>query len=87
MSPERGSSGSEGTKLGGGAIATIGGVGVLIVFMLQNTEKATLKFLVWDFQWPVWLLVLLSALVGAFVWFGLGVIRRHNRRKERRANR
>jgi len=87
MSPERDSSGSEGTKLGGGAIATIGGVGLLIIFMLQNTEKAPLKFLVWKFTWPVWLLVLLSALVGAFVWFGLGVIRRHNRRKERRANR
>jgi uncharacterized integral membrane protein len=87
MSPERDSSGSEGTKLGGGAIATLGGVGVLIIFMLQNTEKARLKFLVWEFEWPVWLLVLLSALVGAFVWFGLGVIRRHNRRKERRDNR
>ena len=88
MSPERdSSSSSEGTKLGGGAIATLGGVGVLIIFMLQNTEKATLKFLVWDFTWSVWLLVLVSALLGAFVWFGLGVIRRHNRRKERRANR
>ena len=87
MSPERDSSSSEGTKLGGGAIATLGGVGVLIIFMLQNTEKATLKFLVWDFTWSVWLLVLVSALLGAFVWFGLGVIRRHNRRKERRADR
>ena len=90
MSPERDSSGtssSEGTKLGGGAIATLGGLGVLLIFMLQNTEKATLTFLFWDFEWPLWLLVLVSALVGAFVWFGLGVIRRHNRRKERRADR
>jgi hypothetical protein len=28
-----------------------------------------------------------SALVGALVWFGLGVLRRHRRRKERRAAR
>jgi uncharacterized integral membrane protein len=33
---------------------------------------------------PVWLLTLASALVGAVIWFGLGVLRRHRRRVERR---
>jgi uncharacterized integral membrane protein len=73
-----------GTRLGGGAIATLTGVGALAVFMIQNTEDVTVSFLVWDFTWPVWLLVLVAALFGALVWFGLGVLRRHRRRVERR---
>jgi uncharacterized integral membrane protein len=74
-------------KLGGGAIASLAGVGALAVFMGQNTKDVTVKFLVWEFTWPVWLLVLISALIGALVWFGLGVLRRHRRRVERRAAR
>jgi uncharacterized integral membrane protein len=87
MSPDNGKDGDGGLKLSGGAIASLSGVALLVIFMLQNTERAPLRFLVWKFTWPVWLLVLLSALLGAFVWFGLGVLRRHNRRKERRADR
>jgi uncharacterized integral membrane protein len=78
---------TERRKLGGGAIATLGGLGVLLIFMLQNTEDVTIDFLVWDFTWPVWLLTLGAAVVGALVWFGLGVLRRHRRRKDRRADR
>jgi uncharacterized integral membrane protein len=44
----------------------------------------TLDFLVWSFTWPLWLLVLVSALVGALIWLGLGVLRRHRRRVARR---
>jgi uncharacterized integral membrane protein len=77
----------EGARLGGGAIATIAGAGALGVFMVQNTEDVTVSFLVWDFTWPLWLLVLVSALIGAFVWFGVGVVRRHRRRVERRDDR
>jgi uncharacterized integral membrane protein len=74
-------------RLGGGAIASLTGLGALIVFMVQNTDDVTVKFLVWDFTWPIWLLTLVAALIGAMVWFGLGVLRRHRRRKERRASR
>ena len=74
-------------KLGGGAIASLSGVAVLAIFMVQNTDDVTVKFLFWDFTWPVWLLTLVAALVGAVVWLGLGVLRRHRRRKERRENR
>jgi len=74
-------------RLGGGAIASLGGVAVLVIFMLQNTDDVTIEFLVWDFTWPVWLLTLAAAVVGAFVWLGLGVLRRHRRRKERRDDR
>ena len=78
---------SDQRKLGGGAIATIGGVAALAIFLIQNTEDVPIEFLFWDFTWPVWLLTFVAALVGALVWFGLGVIRRHNRRQERREDR
>jgi uncharacterized integral membrane protein len=68
----------------GGAIASGTGIAALVAFMLQNTEDVNLSFLVWDFTLPVWLLTLASALVGAVIWFGLGVLRRHRRRVERR---
>jgi uncharacterized integral membrane protein len=71
-------------RLGGGAIASLTGVGLLLIFMLQNTEDVTLNFLFWSFTWPLWLFALVMALVGALVWFGLGVLRRHRRRAARR---
>jgi uncharacterized integral membrane protein len=74
-------------RLSGGAIASLSGVGVLIVFMIQNTEDVTVDFLFWNFTSPLWLLILVAAVVGAFVWFGLGVLRRHQRRKTRREER
>ena len=77
----------QGARLGAGAIGSLVGLGALVVFMFQNTEDVTIKFLAWKFTWPTWLLVLVSALIGAFVWIGLGVVRRHRRRKERRENR
>ena len=77
----------EGRRLGGGAIASLVGVGLLLVFMIQNTENIRLKFLVWSFTWPLWFLTLASALLGALVWFGLGVMRRHRRRRDRRQDR
>jgi uncharacterized integral membrane protein len=73
-----------GRRLGSGAIASLSGVALLIVFMIQNTQKVTLDFLFWSFTWPLWLLTLIAALIGAVVWFGLGVMRRHRRRKARR---
>jgi uncharacterized integral membrane protein len=38
--------------------------------MLQNTESVRLDFLFWSFTWPLWLLTLASAVLGALVWFG-----------------
>ena len=78
---------SDGRKLGGGSIATLGGLGALALFMLQNTQDAKVQFLFWEFTWPVWLLILVSAALGAFVWLGLGVLRRHRRRVRRREER
>lgn len=75
---------AEGRRFSGGAIASLSGVGLLLIFMLQNTQRVRLDFLFWSFTWPLWLLTLASALLGALVWLGLGVMRRHQRRKERR---
>jgi uncharacterized integral membrane protein len=74
-----------GGGVGAGAIATIGGVGVLLVAVLQNREDVTFNFLIWSFTWPLWLYTVVVALFGALVWFGLGVMRRRRRRKARRA--
>ena len=75
------------SRLSGGAIASIGGGALLVIFIAQNTEQTRVHFLVWSFTTPVWLLTIVTAVLGAIVWIGLGVLRRHRRRKERRAER
>jgi len=74
-------------RLGTGAIASLAGGGLLLIFIVQNTERIRLHFLVWNFSWPLWLYTLFTAAFGALIWVGLGVMRRHRRRKERRAER
>jgi len=74
-------------RLGGGAIASLSGLAVLLIFIIQNREDVKFHFLFLNFIWPLWLYTIVMALFGALVWFGLGVIRRHRRRKERRENR
>ena len=86
MVEQRNASGS-GSKLSGGAIASLGGLAVLVIFIVQNTEDVRFDFLFLNFTWPLWLYTIVVALFGALVWFGLGVMRRHRRRKERRADR
>jgi len=75
------------SRVGGGAIASLTGLGLLLVFIVQNTNDVSLDFLFWTFTWPLWLLTLISAALGALTWFGLGVMRRHRRRKARREDR
>ncbi|HTG46391.1 MAG TPA: LapA family protein [Actinomycetota bacterium] len=77
--------GGSGARMSGGAIASLVGLGVLVVFMVQNTAETTFHFLIWNFTWPLWLYTIVVAVFGAIVWFGLGVLRRHRRRKARRA--
>ena len=76
--------GGRGLQVSGGAIASLVGLGLLVIFMIQNTARVTLFFLFWNFTWPLWLFTLVTALVGALVWFGLGVMRRRRRRVSRR---
>jgi len=77
----------KGRRLGGGAIASLAGLAVLLIFVIQNRQDVRFHFLTVTFIWPLWLYTIVMAVVGAVVWFGLGVMRRHRRRKERRENR
>jgi uncharacterized integral membrane protein len=73
-----------GRQLGAGAIASLTGVGVLLIFIVQNRDDVRFDFLWLTFTWPLWLYTIVTAVFGALVWLGLGVLRRHRRRKERR---
>lgn len=71
-------------RLSGGAIASLGGLGVLLLFIFQNTQDVRLHFLFWHLTWPMWLYTIVVAVFGAMTWLGLGVLRRHRRRVARR---
>jgi len=77
----------EGRRLGGGAIASLFGLAVLVIFIIQNRQDVRFHFLFFSFTWPLWFYTIVVALVGALVWFGLGVLRRHRRRRQRREDR
>ncbi|MGY1729004.1 lipopolysaccharide assembly protein LapA domain-containing protein [Geodermatophilus sp. SYSU D01062] len=92
QSPSTASTGGTGNtpssaRLSGGVVAALAGGGLLLVFMLQNRQDVTLDFLFWSFTWPLWLFALVDAFLGAILWLGLGVLRRHRRRVARRAAR
>jgi uncharacterized integral membrane protein len=74
-------------RLSGGAIASLSGLAVLLIFIIQNRETIEFRFLFLRFSWPMWLYTIVTALFGALVWLGFGVIRRHRRRVERRQGR
>ena len=74
-------------RLSAGAIASLSGLGVLLIFIFQNTQEVRIHFLFWTGTWPMWLYTIVVALFGALVWFGFGVIRRHRRRRDRRDDR
>ena len=74
-------------RLTGGMIASLIGLAVLAIFAIQNRVHIKIRFLFWSFIWPLWVYTIVTAVFGALVWFGWGVVRRHRRRKERRENR
>lgn len=84
---ERAEAPRRGPRLSGGAILSLVGLGALIIFIIQNTEPVEFRFLFLRFSWPVWLYTIITALLGALVWFGLGVLRRHRRRVQRHRDR
>lgn len=86
-SPGTADAGGRGLRVSGGAVASLIGLGLLVVFMVQNTERITLSFLFWSFTWPLWLFTIAMATLGSIVWIGLGILRRHRRRVARRAAR
>lgn len=74
-------------QLSGGMITALVGLAVLLIFIIENRMRIKIRFLVWHFTWPLWVYTIVIALFGALAWFGMGVVRRHQRRKERREGR
>ena len=75
-------SGGNGALIGGGILLVL-----LLVFIFQNTADTTFKFLFWSFTFPLWLGLLITAIV-AFVVGQLALMwRRHKRRQARRDSR
>ncbi|MBV9410444.1 MAG: LapA family protein [Acidimicrobiia bacterium] len=70
--------------LGFGAYASLTGAALLLIFMLQNRKDVPIHFLFWHTNLPLWFIILGSALLGAIIWLGVGVLRRHRRRVARR---
>jgi uncharacterized integral membrane protein len=75
---------AEKSGLSAGAIFSLGGAAVLLIFMLQNRAEVPIHFLFWHARLPLWFVILGSALLGAIIWLGFGVLRRHRRRVARR---
>ena len=61
-------SGGNGFLIGGGILLVL-----LLLFIFQNTADTTFKYLFWDFTLPLWLGLLITAVV-AFV---VGPVRAH----------
>ena len=54
---------------------------VLLVFILQNLDKVTVQFLVWEFTLPLGVGLLLAAIAGAVIMAVVGAIRIYQVRK------
>jgi uncharacterized integral membrane protein len=72
------SKGNNGFLIGGGILLVL-----LLIFIFQNTADTQFKFLFWSFTLPLWLVLVITALV-AFV---ILMWRRHKRRQARRDGR
>ena len=59
-------------------VAAIAAV-VLLVFVLQNTERANIDFLIWDGAFPLWGMILIAAALGFVGGIMLGRSRRAGR--------
>jgi LPXTG-motif cell wall-anchored protein len=80
--PQTGSRGSNGWLIGGGVLLAL-----LLVFIFQNTADTEFKFLFWSFTQPLWLVLLVTAIVAFVVGQFALMWRRHRRRKARRDGR
>ena len=74
-----GSKGGNGFLIGGGVLLAL-----LLIFIFQNTTETTFKFLFWSFTFPLWLGLLITAVVAFVVGQFALMWRRHKRRKARR---
>lgn len=67
-----------------GKLIAAGVVGaLLLIFVLQNTERAPVDFLFWDGDFPLWGVILVAAALGFAGGWILGRVRRTRREIER----
>jgi uncharacterized integral membrane protein len=48
---------------------------VLIVFIATNTDDANVTLIFFDVEWPLWLVLAVSAVLGVLVGMGIGARR------------
>jgi len=51
-------------------IASLTGVGVLLIFIIQDTDRVRFQFLFWTFTWPLRWYTIMTAVLGR--WCGSG---------------
>ena len=78
----QGSSGGNGWLIGGGVL-TAG----LLAFILQNRETVSFTWLFWTFDAPLWIVLVVTALVAFVIGQFALMWRRHKRRQARRDSR
>jgi len=61
-----------------GLIASGGAFVLLLVFILQNTQKAKVHFLWLNVTWGIWFVIVVSMVLGAIMGWGFRFWRRHN---------
>ncbi len=64
-------------------------IGILVavpatVFLLSNLEQATVEFLGWQAEVPLWLVIALSVLAGAVIGVGVTLALQARRRRDKR---
>lgn len=69
----------DGLQISARLVAFVVGAVLLVAFTVQNTDEVRVELLFWDFTAAKWLLVLASAIAGALVWNGVGIVRRRRR--------
>jgi uncharacterized integral membrane protein len=67
--------GPSGKLIGLGVVALL-----LLVFVIQNTDKADVDVLLWDAVLPIWLVIVIAALLGLVAGWILGRVGRKRRR-------
>jgi uncharacterized integral membrane protein len=69
---------------GGKLVVLLLALGLLILFVLQNTDEIRIDFLFWHGRWPAWIVILLVALLGLVVgWIGATARGRRIRKRDR----
>jgi uncharacterized integral membrane protein len=75
----QGSSAGRWSLIGGGALAA-----ALLAFIVQNRESVSFTWLFWTFNAPLWIVLVLTALVAFLIGQFALMWRRHRRRQARR---